>query len=66
MKSAIKRVYKDNKGIYGAPSIHSILCKEGFNVFQRKMNELSLYSITVKKYSSYSNKKVTEDLEKVL
>ena len=50
--------------------IHYILCKEGFNVslkrVQRKMSELSLYSITVKKYRPHSNKKVAEDLEKVL
>ena len=30
------------------------------------MSELSLYSIAVKKYRSHSNKKVAEDLEKVL
>ena len=50
--------------------IHYILCKEGFNLslkkVQRKMSELSLYSITVKKYRPHSNKKVAEDLENVL
>ena len=43
--------------------IHYILCKEGFNLslkkVQRKMSELSIYSITVKKYRPYSNKKVS-------
>ena len=62
-KLAIIRIYKVNKGIYGAPRIHYILCKEEFNVFlkrvQRKMSELSLYSITVKKYRPHSNKKVS-------
>ena len=32
LKSAIKRIYKENKGIYGAPRIHHILAIEGFNV----------------------------------
>ena len=32
LKSAIKRIYKENKGIYGAPRIHNILAIEGFNV----------------------------------
>ena len=62
-KLAIIRIYKVNKGIYGAPRINYILCKEGFNVslkrVQRKMSELSLYSITVKKYRPHSNKKVS-------
>ena len=50
--------------------IHYILCKEDFNVslkrVQRNMSELSLYSITVKKYRPHSTKKVAEDLENVL
>ena len=50
--------------------IHYILCKEGFNVslkrVQRNMSELSLYSITIKKYRPHSTKKVAEDLENVL
>jgi putative transposase len=52
LKSAIKRIYKENKGIYGAPRIHHILCIEGFNVslkrVQRRMTELGLCAITVK------------------
>ncbi len=52
LKSAIKRIYKENKGIYGAPRIHYILGIEGFNVslkrVQRRMSELGLYAITVK------------------
>ena len=41
LKAAIKRIYQENRGIYGTPRIHHILGKEGFNVFlkrvQRKM-----------------------------
>lgn len=32
LKDAIKRIYKENKGIYGAPRIHHILCMEGVKV----------------------------------
>ena len=50
--------------------IHYILCKESFNVslkrVQRKMSELSLYSITIKKYRPHSTKKVAEVLENFL
>ena len=53
LKSAIKRIYKENKGIYGAPRIHHILGIEGFNVslkrVQRRMTELGLCAVTVKK-----------------
>ena len=70
LKSAIKRIYKDNKGIYGAPRIHYILGIEGFNVslkrVQRLMTKLNLCAVTVKKYKPHSGKKVVEDLENVL
>ena len=70
LKSAIKRIYKENKGIYGAPRIHHILSTEGFTVslkrVQRKMTELGLSAITVKKYKPHLNKKVVEGLENVL
>ena len=70
LKSAIKRIYNENKGIYGAPRIHHILGIEGFNVslkrVQRRMTELGLYAITVKKYKPHSSKKVAEGLENVL
>ena len=70
LKAAIIRIYKANKGIYGAPRIHHILSTEGFTVslkrVQRKMAELGLCAITVKKYKAYSNKKVAEGLENVL
>ena len=70
LKSAIKKIYKENKGIYGAPRIHHILGKEGFNVslkrVQRKMTELGICAITVKKHKPYSSKKVSEGLENVL
>ena len=70
LKAAIIRIYNANKGIYGAPRIHNILGTEGFNVsikrVQRKMTELGLCAITVKKYKPHSNKKVAEGLENVL
>ncbi|WP_347708041.1 IS3 family transposase [Clostridium sp. D43t1_170807_H7] len=70
LKSAIKRIYKENKGIYGAPRIHHILGIEGFNVslkrVQRRMTELGLCATTVKKYKPHSSKKVVEGLENVL
>ncbi len=62
LKSAIKRIYKENRGIYGPPRIHHILGTEGFKVslkrVQRRMTELSLCAITVKKYKPHSSKKV--------
>ena len=68
LKSAIKRIYKENKGIYGAPRIHHILGIEGFNVslkrVQRRMTELGLCAVTVKKYKPHSNKKVAEGFGK--
>ena len=70
LKSAIIRIYKDNKCIYGAPRIHHILGVEGFKVslkrVQRLMSELGLCAITVKKYKPHSSKKVEEGLENVL
>ena len=70
LKLAIIRIYTVNKGIYGAPRIHHILATEGFNVsikrVQRRMAELDLCAITVKKYKPHSNKKVAEGLENVL
>ncbi|WP_353505396.1 IS3 family transposase [Clostridium sp. Marseille-Q2269] len=70
LKSAIKRIYKENKGIYGAPRIHHILATEGFKVslkrVQRRMTELGLCAITVKKYKPHSTKKVAEGLENIL
>ena len=70
LKVAIKRIYKENKGIYGAPRIHHILELEGFKVslkrVQRRMTELGLCAITVKKYKPHSSKEVAEGLENVL
>lgn len=61
LKSAIKRIYKENKGIYGAPRIHYILGIEGFNVslkrVQRLMTKLNLCAVTVKKYKPHSSKR---------
>ena len=70
LKSAIKSIYKENKGIYDDPRIHYILGIEGFNVslkrVQRLMVKLELYAVTVKKYKPHSSKKVAEDSENVL
>lgn len=44
LNTAIKRIYKDNRGIYGAPRIHHILGIEGFKIslkrVQRRMVNL--------------------------
>ena len=52
LKSAIIRIYKANKGIYGAPRIHNILAREGFKAslkrVQRRMKEVGLCAITIK------------------
>ena len=70
LQVAIKRIYANNKGIYGAPKIHYILRQEGYEVsikrVQRLMSKLRLCSITVKKYRPHSHKKVVEGLENVL
>ncbi len=69
LKIAITRIYKANKGLYGAHGIHHILGKEGFNVslkrVQRKMAELGLCAITVKKYRPHSNKKSSRRFRKL-
>ena len=61
LKSAIKRIYKENKCIYGAPRIHYILGIEGFNVSLKRvqilMTKLGLCAVTVKKYKPHSSKK---------
>ena len=63
LKAAIIRIYKDNRGIYGAPRIHHILGTEGFKVslkrIQRLMKKLNLCATTIKKYRPHSNKKVS-------
>ena len=70
LKAAIIRIYKDNRGIYGAPRIHHILGTEGFKVslkrIQRLMKKLNLCATTIKKYRPHSNKKIENDLENVL
>lgn len=70
LKGAIKKIFKDNKEIYGAPRIYHILKTQGFNAslkrVQRRMTELGLCAITVKKYKPHSNKKVLDGLENVL
>lgn len=70
LNTAIKRIYKDNRGIYGAPRIHHILGIEGFKIslkrVQRRMSELGICAVTIKKYKPHSSKKITEGLENVL
>ena len=39
LKKAIIRIYKVNKGIYGVPRIHYILCKEGFKVIFKESSK---------------------------
>ena len=61
LKVAIIRIYKANKGIYGTPRINHILVTEGFNVLlkrvQRRMTELCLCAITIKKTNLIQVKK---------
>ncbi|WP_346938904.1 IS3 family transposase [uncultured Clostridium sp.] len=61
LKATIIRIYKANKGLYGAPRSHHILGTKGFNVslkrVQRKMIELGLCAITVKNTSLIQMKK---------
>lgn len=61
LNTAIKRIYKDNRGIYGAPRIHHILGIEGFKIslkrVQRRMSELGICAVTIKKYKPHSSKK---------
>jgi putative transposase len=70
LNTAIKRIYKDNRGIYGAPRIHHILGIEGFKIslkrVQRRMSEFEICAVTIKKYKPHSSKKITEGLENVL
>ena len=71
LKEVIHRIYDESKGRYGSPKIHKILTeKEGYKISEKRvqklMREMNLYSITVKKYKHYSNKKVVEGLENVL
>ena len=70
LKAAIIGIYKDNRGIYGAPRIHHILGTQGLKVslkrIQRLMKELNLWAITIKKYRPHLSKKIAKDLENVL
>lgn len=70
LKSAIKRIYKFNKDLYGVSRIHHILSTEGVGIslkrVQRRMTELGLCVITIKKYKPNSTKKVAEGLENFL
>ena len=60
----IKRIYNDSKGRYGSPKITKILKNEGIEVSQkrvaRRMQLLSLRSITIKKYN-FSGKSRIDD-----
>lgn len=40
LKSAIKWIYKENKGVYRVPRIHHILGREGFNVSVKTVQRL--------------------------
>ena len=42
LKSAIIRIYKANKALYGAPRIHHILKSEGFNDHWKEFKEANI------------------------
>ena len=61
----ILAIYFATKRRYGAPKIHHELLNQGWNIslkrVQRRMAELGIHSIVIKKYRHYSsNKRVTE------
>ena len=69
IKDEIIKIYKENKGRYGAPKIHVILIRNGFKISlkgtQKLMVQLSIKSIVIKKFKATSNKKVKKGLEKI-
>ena len=66
----IKEEYEKSKKRYGSPKITKILNKQGIKVSQkrvaRRMKQLGLKSITVKKYNHNRNKKVDDTNKKNL
>ena len=61
----ILAIYFATKRRYGAPKIHHELLNQGWNIslkrVQRRMAELGIHSIVIKKYRHYSsNKRVAE------
>ena len=61
----ILAIYFATKRRYGAPKIHHELLNQGWNIslkrVQRRMAELGIHSIVIKKYRHYfSDKRVTE------
>lgn len=66
----ILRVYYDSKRRYGAPKIYRILKAEGVKAslkrIQRRMAELGIKSVVVKKYKPVSGGKIKEQKENIL
>ena len=40
LRIAIKRIYNEHKGLYGAPRIHHMLNKEGFEISLKRVQKL--------------------------
>lgn len=70
LKTDIYQIYKESKGRYGAPKIHTVLKKNGRHVslkrVQRYMSSMGIRSIVVKKYRPYSSKSSQEEKENLL
>ena len=64
----IKEEYEKSKGRYGSPKIQKILEKRGIRVSQkriaRRMKEMGLRSITVKKFRASGSKGKVDDTNK--
>ncbi|MBS4172774.1 IS3 family transposase [Bacillus sp. FJAT-49736] len=66
----IKEIYRESKMRYGAPKIHNLLEKEGYNVsvkrVQRLMKAAGLFSIVKKKFRPQSSKTKVMERENLL
>jgi putative transposase len=66
----ICEIHAESKQRYGAPKIHIILKKEGYNVslkrVQRLMIKADIRSITFKKFRPYSSSGTVEERENLL
>lgn len=66
----ILAIYYDTKRRYGAPKIHHELLQMGWNVslkrVQRRMVQLGIRSVVIKKYRHYSSNKPVDEKENIL